>query len=92
MSTDSKRIVNLKLFFRPDFDEWLSHFSFTEGDTAALRESLAQLSSSPAESTNSASSIPSHRGGSRRDKSRRGKKTRPGSNGSRGSSPPSMYD
>lgn len=27
--------------------------SFNEGDTAALRESLAQLSSSPAESTNS---------------------------------------
>lgn len=73
--------------------------SFTEGDTAALRESLAQLSSSPAESTNSTSSNPSnHRGvgGSRRDKGRRGasgKKTRPGSkDGSRGSSPPLMYD
>ena len=37
------------------------HFSFTEGDTVALRESLAQLSgaSSPAESVVSTSSNPS---------------------------------
>ena len=53
--------------------------SFTEGDTVALRESLAQLSgaSSPAESVVSTSSNPSAtssiRGG-RREKSRRGKK------------------
>jgi len=69
--------------------------SFSEGDTAALQESLTHLSnaSSPAESTISTSSNPSR---AKRDKSRRGKKVemlgRPGSkNGSsRGSTPPMM--
>jgi len=65
--------------------------SLSEGDTAALRESLAQLSnaSSPAESTISTSSNPSR---GRRDKSRRAKKGRPGSKAgsSRGSTPPMM--
>ena len=63
-------------------------YSFTEGDTATLRESLAQLSnaSSPAESTISTSSNPSANssirgggggsGGRRSDKSRRGNKKR----------------
>jgi len=63
--------------------------TLSEGDTAALRESLAQLSnaSSPAESTISTSSNPSR---ARREKSRRGKKGRPGSKtgSSRGSTPP----
>jgi len=65
--------------------------ALSEGDTAALRESLAQLSnaSSPAESTISTSSNLSR---GRRDKTRRGKKGRPGSKAgsSRGSTPPMM--
>ena len=80
--------------------------SFTEGDTAALRESLALLSnaSSPAESTISTSSELSHhhhhhhqpsqhRGGTRRREkaSRRNKKGKAGAGGSsRGSTPPLM--
>ena len=70
--------------------------SFTEGDTTALRESLAQLSnaSSPVESTISTSSNPSAasslRGTSgRREKGSRSKKGKSGSKGgSRGSTPP----
>ena len=77
--------------------------SFSDGDTAALRESLAQLSnaSSPAESVISTTSshgysgAQSHGGGrsagsSRREKGRnRGGKKKGGSkNGSRGSTPP----
>eukprot|EP00095_Tigriopus_kingsejongensis_P001546 snap_masked-scaffold424_size175595-processed-gene-0.21 protein:Tk01546 transcript:snap_masked-scaffold424_size175595-processed-gene-0.21-mRNA-1 annotation:"ataxin-7-like protein 3-like isoform x4" len=86
----------------PDEDSHVDIDSFTEGDTAALRESLAQLSgaSSPAESTISTSSNPSVSNStrSRRDKGRsRGgssrKASKPGSkNGSRGSTPPSMLD
>ncbi|XP_023342333.1 ataxin-7-like protein 3 [Eurytemora carolleeae] len=72
-------------------DQHVDIDSLSEGDTAALRESLAQLSnaSSPAESTISTSSNPS-RGRSGRDKTRRGKKVRPGSKAgsSRGSTPP----
>jgi len=78
--------------------------SFTEGDTVALRESLAQLSgaSSPTESVVSTSSNPSAtssisaRGNNRRDKAgRRGKKK--GQSGSsksvsRGSTPPLLAD
>lgn len=81
--------------------------SFTEGDTATLRESLAQLSnaSSPAESTISTSSNPSANssirggggsGGRRSEKSRRGNKkgsNKAGSkNGSRGSTPPLPFE
>ena len=70
--------------------------SFTEGDTTALRESLAQLSnaSSPAESTVSTSSNPSagssiRAGPSRRDKMARSKRGKSGfKGGSRGSTPP----
>lgn len=75
-----------------DDDSHVDIDSFSEGDTAALRESLSQLSnvSSPAESTISTCSNPSSRG--RRDKGRRIKKSRAGSkNGSsRGSTPPLM--
>jgi len=70
-------------------DDAIDIDSLSEGDTAALRESLAMLSnaSSPAESTISTSSNPSR---ARRDKTRRGKKGRPGSKAgsSRGSTPP----
>lgn len=74
--------------------------SFTEGDTVALRESLAQLSgaSSPAESVVSTSSNPSAtssiRGG-RREKARRGKKkghSGSSKSASRGSTPPLLAD
>ena len=81
-----------------------SYYSFSEGDTAALRESLAQLStaSSPAESVISTGSHTSARGSSSRrqqetsagsgGKRSRAKKGRPGSkNGSRGSTPPLAY-
>jgi len=82
--------------------------SFTEGDTATLRESLAQLSnaSSPAESTISTSSNPSANssirgggggsGGRRSDKSRRGNKKGSNKGGSkscsRGSTPPLSFE
>jgi len=81
-------------------DDHVDIDSFTEGDTVALRESLAQLSgaSSPTESVVSTSSNPSAassisiRGG-RREKARRGKKKGQSGSGSlksasRGSTPP----
>jgi len=93
-----RREVRLKwLRGRVDEDDGES-----DGETAALRESLQQLSnaSSPAESVVSTSSNPGHSLGSsgassrtgKREKRGRGKKGRPGSkNGSsRGSTPPLM--
>jgi len=86
-----RREVRLRWLTHGEEDSHIDIDSFSEGDTAALQESLSQLSnaSSPAESTISTSSNPSR---GRRDKSRRGKKGRPGSkNGSsRGSTPPMM--
>jgi len=85
-------------------DDHVDIDSFTEGDTVALRESLAQLSgaSSPTESVVSTSSNPSAassisiRGG-RREKARRGKKKGQSGSGSlksasRGSTPPLLAD
>jgi len=98
-----RRDIRLKWMTHAENDETVDIDSFTEGDTATLRESLAQLSnaSSPAESTISTSSNPSAnsslRGAasSRREgkgsggRSGRGKKGKPGSKGgSRGSTPP----
>merc|ERR1712150_66464 len=94
---------NHTLIFKSEMNTIVIFFcSFTEGDTVALRESLAQLSgaSSPTESVVSTSSNPSAassisiRGG-RREKSRRGKKK--GQSGSsksasRGSTPPLLAD
>ena len=87
-------------------DETVDIDSFTEGDTATLRESLAQLSnaSSPAESTISTSSNPSANSSirgttsSRREKGRRGGKKgggsgvggRPGSKGGSRGSTPPL--
>ena len=66
--------------------------SFTEGDTLALRESLAQLSnaSSPAESTVSTGSTASKTARGRGEKGRggRGKKKAGSKSASRGSTPP----
>jgi len=87
----SRREVRLKWLGGGGEDSHMEIDTLSEGDTAALRESLAQLSnaSSPAESTISTSSNPSR---GRRDKNRRGKKARPGSKtgSSRGSTPPMM--
>eukprot|EP00094_Tigriopus_californicus_P007078 TCALIF_06814-PA protein Name:"Similar to ATXN7L3 Ataxin-7-like protein 3 (Homo sapiens)" AED:0.12 eAED:0.12 QI:0/0.66/0.75/0.75/1/1/4/965/294 len=87
----------------PDEETHVDIDSFTEGDTAALRESLAQLSgaSSPAESTISTSSNPSSINTSTRSRREKGRNrggssrraSKPGSkNGSRGSTPPLMLD
>ena len=99
-------IFNLRIWFsNENINRNLLRFcSFTEGDTVALRESLAQLSgaSSPTESVVSTSSNPSAassisiRGG-RREKSRRGKKKGQSGSGSlksasRGSTPPLLAD
>jgi len=97
--TDAQR-REIRIRWLSNDEETVDIDSFTEGDTATLRESLAQLSnaSSPAESTISTSSNPSANSSlrgvgtsGRREKGRRGNKKgkQPGSKGgSRGSTPP----
>jgi len=102
LHTESQRREVRNRWMTTDDETHVDIDSFTEGDTVALRESLAQLSgaSSPTESVVSTSSNPSAassisvRGG-RREKSRRGKKK--GQSGSsksasRGSTPPLLAD